>query len=256
MCLTGELPGALIGPWMPAGPWPGVSDWAERLPAMLERTERDAAEVDGWQRLKHDAAATVVATPVGEIEVVIKRPRRTSLRQSTIDLLRQARTARTWRKTWRLLTLGLPVELPLMLAETRRAGYVTDGLLVFARVPGTTLQKLPLGDIDTPSRNNLFHRVGQTLRRSADLGLAHIDAKTSNWMVFEAGPGDLRPVMIDCDGFRRLPRRYVGLRRLTRAMQTHPAIAAGDFESLKDGFCEAGADGEAVRLIDAARDAG
>jgi hypothetical protein len=114
---------------------------------------------------------------------------------------------------------------------------VTDGLIVFERVPGKTLHDIDLDAMDPAARDTMFRRVGRTLRRIDQSGFAHFDAKSSNFIVLEderlAGP---TPVMVDMDGIRR--RRWIGLgvERLLRAMKRHPQYTPADSLAICQGY--------------------
>jgi hypothetical protein len=145
-------------------------------------------------------------------------------------------------KAWHMIARHIPVAWPLLMMERRRLGYVTDGLIVFERVPGATLHKIDLDAMTPAARDTLMRRVGRVLRRIDDSGFAHFDAKSSNFIVLDDARLDSRanvgptPVMVDMDGIRR--RRWVGLgvERLLRAMKQHAQYSPADSLAICQGY--------------------
>lgn len=207
-----------------------------------------------WQIFKQDHSGTVAAGTIEvagvPLQVVIKRPQPTRPGRALVDLVRRSRARRAWRKTWTLLSVGLPVELPLLVADRRRAwgkvgkvGKVEDQVALYARVPGQTIKGLALNELAPDVRAGLLRDVGHVLRRTSDLGFNHLDAKTSNWIATPVEDG-LRAVMLDCDGVRRAVRRPAkprtrGLDRFLRALRDHPDATESDVEIVRTAF-EAG----------------
>ena len=67
--------------------------------------------------------------------------------------------------------------------RSARLGYVTDGVIVFERVPGTTLGRATWTSCRRAGARRSFMRAGRILRTIERLGFAHFDAKASNWIV-------------------------------------------------------------------------
>jgi tRNA A-37 threonylcarbamoyl transferase component Bud32 len=211
-------------------------DWQRAWPALLERIERDQLEV-----IKRGDSGDVLAGEViiggKPIAVIVKRPRRKYWRQIFIDLARPSRAARTWTKTWKMLVRDVPSEWPMLLMEKRRLGYVTDAVIVFGKVEGATLAAIDLDAMAADRRDLLFRRVGRVLRRIEMLGFTHMDAKSTNWIVFDdgsaAGP---RPVLVDLDGVRHYRWATAGIMRLLRAMKQHGQYTPRDSLALCQGY--------------------
>ena len=204
--------------------WPAV--WTDLL-ARIERGDLDV--------LKRDPSGDVLTTAVwlgaGDLQIVIKRPRRKSALRELTDAFRTPRARRTWRKAWNLLALGFPVEQPLLLAERRR-GRVVESMLVFERVPGPTLAAVDLNALPDAARDTLLRRCGRLLRRLERAGFCHFDSKSTNWIVYN-GTG---PVLLDLDGIRPYRWDGFGLRRLLRALRQHPQFRASDAAAVEAGY--------------------
>ncbi|WP_428940950.1 hypothetical protein [Fontivita pretiosa] len=214
-------------------------DWELAWPMLLAQIQSDQLTV-----LKSDSSGQVLAGQVvlagRPIAVVVKRPRRKAWHRYVLDLFRPARARRMWLKAWQLIVRQLPCEWPLLLMERRVLGYVIDAIVVFEHVPGESLDRIDLDSTDPQRRDMLFRRLGRTLRRIERSGLAHYDAKSTNWIVFDDShdPAGPTPVMIDTDGIRPLNYWLVswGIRRLLRAMKQHPQYTAEDSLALCQGY--------------------
>jgi hypothetical protein len=212
-------------------------DWRREWPRLLERIERRELPA-----LKSDASGDVFSADVElagvTVPVIIKRPKRKVWWRYVFDVARPARARRTWIKAWKAISLNLPTEWPMLVMEKRSLGYVTDGVIVFERVPGVTLDQLDLDSLDPRGRDALFRRAGRTLRTLEDANLAHYDAKSTNWIVYEDERLGPIPVMIDLDGIRMLLRKLqgFGIQRLLRAMRQHVQYTPADSLALCQGF--------------------
>lgn len=211
------------------------SDWQTAIPLLLRRIEADDFKV-----IKRSPSGDVLS---GEIEVggrsldvIIKRPRRRYWYRYLNEIGRGARARRAWYKAWKLIGRNLPTAWPLLLLEKRKFGYVTDAIVVFERVPGTTLSRADLDAMPPARREMLFRRLGRLLRKIEEFGFSHFDAKASNWIVRVDETRGPDPVLIDVDGIRQ--RRWValGIRRLLRSMQDHKQYTASDSLKLCQGY--------------------
>ncbi|MEM8873018.1 MAG: hypothetical protein AAGD32_02060 [Planctomycetota bacterium] len=179
-----------------------IARWAHHLPHLLAG-DHESMKLD-------PGSGDITATTLDGVDVVIKRPHRKNFGKAVADVFRDSRGMRTWKRTWRAIAAGLPCERPMLLLQRRRVGFPVEELLVFERVPGPTLQKLG-GDVSP----RLADRCRRWLRYLDTLGLAHTDAKTSNWIAHE---GSDTPVAIDCDAIKPgLPG--IGLERFNRALR-------------------------------------
>ena len=212
-------------------------DWRRAWPRLLEQIERRTLRV-----LKSDPSGDVFSADIelaGQtVPLIIKRPKRKVWWRYVLDVARPARARRTWIKAWKAIIRNLPTEWPLLVMERRTFGYVTDGILVFERVPGVTLDQFDLDSLDSDARELLFRRAGRTLRTLEDTNLAHYDAKSTNWIVVNDDRIGPIPVMIDLDGIRMLLRKLqgFGIQRLLRAMRQHPQYTPADSLALCQGF--------------------
>ena len=130
----------------------------------------------------------------------------------------------------------------MLLMEKKRLGYVIDSVLVFGRVEGPTLATADLDAMEPRTRDLLFRRIGRILRRIETLGFTHMDAKSTNWIVYSdgsaAGPV---PVLVDLDGVRHYRWATAGILRLLRAMKQHPQYTPADSLALCQGYAPAAA---------------
>ena len=181
---------------------------------------------DGGRVLKDDGNSRVVLRD----GLVLKRPTPPVGTRRLLARLRRPRAVRAWLKTVVLQGFGLPVEPPVLCV---RRGVEAIG--VYREVPGTTLADIDLETLT--NREATLEQIGRVLRRTADLGWTHLDAKSTNWMITPDG----EPVMLDCDGLRRTPlhtRRRRGLDRLLRALRDHPQFSEDDEQAVLSGFGE------------------
>jgi tRNA A-37 threonylcarbamoyl transferase component Bud32 len=207
-------------------------------------TLRKQVEADSLEVLKRTASGDVLAgeLTIGshKLPVIVKHPRRKYWYRWINEIGRGSRARRAWMKSWQMIARHIPVAWPLLLVERRTLGYVTDGLIVFERVPGAALHKADLDAMTPAARDTLLRRVGRVLRRIDDSGFAHFDAKSSNFIALDdarlVGSIGPTPVMVDMDGIRR--RRWVGLgvERLLRAMKQHPQYTPADSLAICQGY--------------------
>jgi len=210
-------------------------DWHRELPRLM-----DAMDADQLQVLKRSKSGDVLAGQVqlggNALDIIIKRPRRRYWYRYLNEIGRGTRARRAWVKSWKMILRNLPCAWPLIYLEHRRLGYVTDGLIIFERVPGAHLARADLDVMAPIERDMLFRRAGRILREIERHGFSHFDAKASNFIVHpddKLGPG---PVLIDIDGIRQ--RRWIGLgmRRLLKSMHDNKQYSVGDSLALCQGY--------------------
>lgn len=212
------------------------ADWQREWPRLLALMSADGLDV-----LKRDRSGDVLGTQATlagvPVDVIVKRPRPRFLERNFLEV-RPSRAKRAWTRTRWLVARRLPVEQPLAVFERRVFGYAVESIAVFERVPGITLEHTDLGALSPPDRENLFRRCGRMLRRIGETGLAHTDAKSSNWIVFDSATAGPTPVLIDAYGIRGLNLwlHLFGLHRLLRAMRNHPQYTPADSLQICQGF--------------------
>lgn len=211
------------------------TQWETEFPKLLARLEQDSLQV-----LKRSRSGDVLAGDVTiggtTLPVIIKRPRRRYWYRYLNEIGRGSRPWRGWVKAWNLILRNLPTAWPLLVVEKRALGYVTDGLIVFERVPGPTLRRADLDVLSPTWRDMLFRRAGRILRLIDQTGLSHFDAKASNWIVLPDEKLGPFPVMIDPDALRFRRWAALGIRRLLRSMKEHPQYTVEDSRSLCLGY--------------------
>ncbi len=214
------------------------SDWERELPQLFDRIERDELKI-----LKRSKSGDVLAADVTlngkTIDVIIKRPKKRYWYRYVNEIGRGSRAYRAWIKAWKIILRNLPTAWPLLYADKRQYGYVTDSIILFERVPGPTLARVDLDALPPQSRDTLMRRAGRILRAIDRMGLSHFDAKAPNWIVRmdeKLGP---TPVMIDIDGIR--DRRWIalGIRRLLKSMKENKTYTPADSLSLSQGYAPA-----------------
>ncbi|MBV8781651.1 MAG: hypothetical protein JO353_09655, partial [Phycisphaerae bacterium] len=208
-----------------------AADWTAAWPALLAAVMNDQLEIikrgDNGDVLRGDVILNGRPFPV-----VIKRPKRKSIRQAIVDVMRPSRARRTWIKTWKMLVRDVPCEWPMLIMEKRTLGYVADSILVFGRIDGPTLAEIDLDQMTASERESLFRRAGRTLRQIESLGFTHMDAKSTNWIVFNRST----PVLVDVDGVRHYRWAGTGIARLLRAMKHHAQYTPADSLALCQGY--------------------
>lgn len=210
-------------------------EWQQQWPRLLEQIENDS--LPALKRSRSGDVFTAEVTLGGEpVPIIIKRPRRRYWYRYLNEIGRGSRARRAWFKAWNLVVRNIPTAWPLLLMEKRRFGYVTDSVLICQRVPGKDLGAVDLDAMSAGNRDNLFRRVGRTLRRIEQSGFSHFDAKSSNWMVLEDAKTGPRPVLVDVDGIRKRQWIALGLHRLLRSMRDHPQYTPADSLALCQGY--------------------
>jgi hypothetical protein len=170
------------------------------------------------------------------IPIVVKRPYRRYWYRYLNEIGRGSRAWRAWRKAWSLIIRDLPTAWPLLVLQKRAFGYITDAVIVLERVPGESLAHVDLDALAPAARDGLFRRTGAILRKIEEFGMAHFDAKSTNWIVRDdakLGPG---PILVDVDGIRFRRWRALGIRRLLRSMLDHPQYTPQDSLALCQGY--------------------
>jgi tRNA A-37 threonylcarbamoyl transferase component Bud32 len=222
--------------------------WAPASSLQVTREEWDASwqtlwtamQTDTLEILKRGASGDVLATELKlggrSIPVVIKRPFKRYWYRYFNEIGRGSRSWRGWRKAWTLIVRDIPTAWPLAVMQRRVMGYITDSLVIFERLPGSTLGGMDLNAMTPCDRDRLFRRAGSILREIDDLGLSHFDAKAANWMVQMDDKLGPRPVLIDVDGIRFRRWRALGIQRLLRSMREHAQYTPADSLALCQGY--------------------
>jgi hypothetical protein len=222
--------------------------WApvSRMDATHEQWQ--AAWRDLWGRVEADQLHVIKRSASGDVlegtvalggrpvDVIVKRPRPKYWHRYLTQIGRGPRPRRAWRKAWQIIARDIPTAWPLLLMERRALGYVTDALIVYEKVPGTLLTRLDLSGYDDAARDTLFRRLGRTLRRLEDGGLAQFDAKSANWLIVDDPKLGPIPVVIDVDGVGRSFASTEPIQRLLRSMKEHPQYAPADSLALCQGY--------------------
>jgi hypothetical protein len=210
-------------------------DWERAWPDLLARIETDQLEV-----IKRSDSGDVLAGHVAlggrPVDVIIKRPRRKRWVQYISEFGRGARSWRAWIKAWSLIVRDAPTAWPMLVMEKRVLGYVIDSVIVFERVQGRQLADLNLNALPPASRQDLFRRLGRTLRELEQKGLNQYDSKATNWIVLEDEKLGPVPVIVDVDGIRRWVPAMWPIERLLRSMREHPQYTPGDSKELCLGY--------------------
>jgi hypothetical protein len=213
-------------------------DWQREWPELLQRISAAASGDDGV--IKRTRSGDVIAETVRvggtAVDVIVKRPRRKTLWRRVNAIARPGKARRSWGKAWKLIIRGFPAEWPLLLMERRTLGHTSDSVLVVARVAGPTLASIDLDALCPGRREDLFRRLGRTLRRLEIEGFCHFDSKASNWIVADDPARGPVPVMIDVDGVRHYRWDGFGIRRLLRSMKDHAQYTPADSLHLCQGY--------------------
>jgi tRNA A-37 threonylcarbamoyl transferase component Bud32 len=210
-------------------------DWAREWPLLLGRIERGELPVLKRSR-SGDVLSATVTLGGRPLDVIVKRPKRKHWYRYVNEVGRGSRAWRAWRKAWQLVVRDLPTAWPLLVMHRRVAGYPVDAIYVSERVPGDTLAHADLSGLADEDRENLFRRVGRTLREIERHGFSHFDAKASNFIVLPDERVGPVPVLIDVDGIRRRNWVALGVQRLLRSMHENPHYAPPDSLALCQGY--------------------
>jgi hypothetical protein len=210
-------------------------DIERQWPLLLAKIDSDQIEI-----LKRSKSGDVLAGDIvlggKPISVIIKRNRRRVWYRYLNEIGRGGRAIRAWKKAWSLVVRDIPTAWPLMVAQRRMTGYVTDSLIIFERVRGTQLHDLDLASLDQTARQNLFRRLGRTLRLLEAQGLKQYDSKATNWIIVSDPRLGPVPVIVDVDGIRRITPPNWPIDRLLRSMREHPQYTPADSKDLCLGY--------------------
>jgi hypothetical protein len=222
--------------------------WSRVSQLRFTREEWEQAWAEIWQQVETDGFEVIKRSGSGDVlggeikvggitlPVIIKRPKRKYWYRYLNEIGRGARARRAWSKAWNLVIRNIPTAWPLLLAEKRTLGYVTDALIVFERISGPTLASVDLDAIRPKRRDMLFRRTGRILRLIERFGFSHFDAKSSNWILMSDDTRGETPVLIDPDGIRRRQWIALGIERLLRSMRKHPQYTPADSLALCQGY--------------------
>jgi tRNA A-37 threonylcarbamoyl transferase component Bud32 len=212
-----------------------AEEWHRAWPEILAKIESNQLTF-----IKRGASGDVLAGELSlggrAIEIIAKRPYKRYWYRYLNEIGRGSRAWRAWHKAWTLVARDIPTAWPLAVMQKRRFGYITDSVIIFERVPGSTLAQVDLAAIGADDREMLFRRAGGILRKIDRLGLSHFDAKASNWIVRDDPKKGPRPILVDVDGIRFRRWAALGIIRLLRAMRDHPQYSVADSLALCQGY--------------------
>ena len=212
-----------------------AKDWEAAWPVILKQIESDQFAVIK-RRPSGDVLAGEAIIGGKPVPIVVKRPRRKYWYRYVNEIGRGMRARRAWRKAWSLVVRNVPTAWPMLLMQQRTLGYATDAIIVFERVPGKTLWEADLDAMSGEERETLMRRCGRLLRRLELSGLAHGDAKATNWIVCEDAKLGPTPVLVDVDGIRPRVLGPLGTERLLRSLRRHRQFAEADARALREGY--------------------
>jgi len=211
------------------------TDWQSEWPRLLDRIHADQFEI-----LKRSAGGDVLAGDIvlggRPVSVVIKRNRRRKWYRYLNEIGRGSRAARAWKKAWSLVVRDVPTAWPLLVMQRRVLGYTVDSIIIFERVRGTQLSDLDLDALTPQARQDLFRRLGRTLRLLESQGLRQYDSKFTNWIIVDDPKVGPTPVIVDVDGIRKITPPLWPIDRLLRSMRDHPHYRPTDSRELCLGY--------------------
>ena len=211
------------------------ADWEREWPRLLGRTEADQLDT-----LKRSPSGDVMSGEIvlggRPISVVVKRNRRRRWFRYLTEIGRGGRAARAWKKAWQLIARDIPTAWPMLMMEKRALGYTTDSVIVFERVAGTQLSDFDFESLPPAQRQDLFRRLGRTLRRLEQSGLRQYDSKSTNWIITDDPKLGPVPVIVDVDGIRTITPALWPIDRLLRSMREHSQYTPTDSRELCLGY--------------------
>lgn len=212
-----------------------AEDWERAWPELWQQIETDKLTV-----IKRGASGDVMAGAVmiggRRVEIIAKRSFKRHWYRYVNEIGRGSRAWRAWHKAWALTARDIPTAWPLLVMQKRALGYITDSVIVFERVAGSTLASADLDAMTADDRDMLMRRTGGILRKIDQLGLGHFDAKASNWIVREDEKTGPTPVLVDVDGIRFRRWAALGITRLLRSMRDHSQYTVEDSLALCQGY--------------------
>ena len=153
------------------------------------------------------------------LAVIIKRPYKRYWYRYINEIGRGSRARRAWTKAWKLIARNIPTAWPLLHAGEAALWDMSPTTSSFSS--GSKAKPSPPLDLDAltaPSaRLDVSPRQAASCGRLIPLGMAHLDAKASNWMITDDPQLGPCPVLIDVDGVRLAPLDCPGHPPLPRA---------------------------------------
>lgn len=177
------------------------------------------AEFEAGDLVKAGNTASVARVSIESGVFAVKRYRIKSAWHGLRQSFRTSRARRAWRAAQRLIQVGAAVPRPVLLLEAR-GPFAGTNWLVSDWCAGETLDAAA-GRMDAGTLDECAAQLADTWRRLASLGLAHRDAKASNYL----WDGE-RLWMLDLDSVA--PARgglLVDRARLLRSLAGHPEAA-------------------------------
>ncbi len=142
--------------WAPASELHvSAEDWHAAWPKLWRQVEADELTV-----IKRGASGDVLAGEVmiggRRVEIIAKRPFKRHWYRYFNEIGRGSRSWRAWHKAWALTARDIPTAWPLLVMQKRTLGYITDSLIVFERVAGSTLASVDLDSMTANDRDLLL----------------------------------------------------------------------------------------------------
>lgn len=163
----------------------GFTAWLNASSLPLQSLLDDAPTFEGLladaRVLKAGNSATVVASRLGDDEVVVKQTRAKSWPRLVRRVLKGSRARRSWSYGHLLRYFGLPTVQPLLVHERRIGPFVPSATLVCEALAGPTLDQT-----DSQSTQNVVE-AARLIVAIHNLGLRHGDTKASNFVVTTGG---------------------------------------------------------------------
>ena len=238
----GGAGGWQVRPWTGGGlggevaRWPGLVDPAPELERVCDPAA--ALETVHWGR--NYLYATLLETPSGPLEVVVKQFRNQGWRRRWERRLRGSKAARSWRVAAALMAAGIATPRPVALVESSApAGpsfLVTEKLVgafevrhFFRRLNGDE----PAGDFPAVEPLAFLAELGGMARRLHDAGIVYRDLSLGNILV-RPGADGLELYLVDLNRARTGQRP--GAWRRTRDICRLPVLERPHREAFLRGY--------------------
>jgi tRNA A-37 threonylcarbamoyl transferase component Bud32 len=165
------------------------------------------------------------------LNILIHRPRGRFLQP-----IRRSAAQRMWHNAWSLIVRDIHTPWPLLMIERRHLQSL-EQLIIFEHIPSVPLSKIDLNTLSRPHRDQLFHRVGDLLARTDQLGLYHRRATADNILIHTDPITGFMPMLTHTQSIRSRNKTQSSIHRLLQSLRSpQSAYNPSDSYSLCRGY--------------------
>ena len=198
------------------------------LRALLENPEARLSAAD-IVVLKNGKTCTVLAMPLDNRRIVVKRYNIKNFRHGLSRAWRPSRAAASWANAYRMNILGIATAQPLALLERRWGPWRRQAYYVAEHVDALDAAAFFADSaVSVKRKQDAAENISRLLHKLCCLGLVHGDMKASNVLI----GAEEQPLLLDLDAMREVRCKWMlqrghgrDLRRWMENWQSDPRIA-------------------------------